>query len=670
MPHDVINRLVLEIDLESDENQAKTESDILFEQYVRLALDRVWARYGHVDAIFPDTVEIDLGSVDKTDLVYKLENSLSLLIEQHVNNPRHTASNNTSKTNDLSMASTFLDYLHRPIIPWDIDDVAAFDRATLVKIAIDEVVRSDNSFEQLLSMISRDLATCRRFFDIAFEHTLFPDVVAQITTSKTHKQESRILAELIRMLWECTKVNPEIFRDISYYIISGVLFTNQHNSNDAILLAIALIMEFGAVQKTDILNLLINNTSKSEQSLPVSKENKSKLDDSIDNKSNVSDFFVSNEYISFANNKTDEQHPCSNNSIHNDTSILLSTKKRDYNASQTSKLTEIKNLVDEQHPYTNNTIHDDTSILLNTKESDYNASQTSKLTEIENLDESVDTSEWHEATMLITLLNKISLSPQIVVSDIEQAERALSSLMTKINRLHTKDTAINNNTISNLKTKSGRLNIKDIVEIVIAIGNTDSEQPRQVDDRIQYLNQKIINIIGTQPLLTERIPLYNAGLVLYNPFLISFFDHLKLLENRRRFRSLEHQFRAVHLLHELSGMGEAHFEHLLPLNKLLCGVNMSFPVGEKFSPTERERDEIERLSKALISNWTIIKNSSVAGFQESFVRRRGVLERSDKDWILRVETKGIDVLLDDIPWNIHLISLPWNDYLIHVDWKL
>ena len=177
-------------------------------------------------------------------------------------------------------------------------------------------------------------------------------------------------------------------------------------------------------------------------------------------------------------------------------------------------------------------------------------------------------------------------------------------------------------------------------------------------------------VMRTQPDLKERIPIYNAGLVLFQPFLISFFDRLGLLESRKHFKSATCQIRAAHLLHELSGFGEIPVEHLMLFNKLLCGINIMFPIDCRFKISETESLEIEHLLRATIGNWAIIRNTSISGFQESFVKRQGVLERSQDDWILRVETKGIDILLDDIPWDIHLISFPWNNYLVYVDWHL
>ncbi len=183
--------------------------------------------------------------------------------------------------------------------------------------------------------------------------------------------------------------------------------------------------------------------------------------------------------------------------------------------------------------------------------------------------------------------------------------------------------------------------------------------------------KELLNIaIQTQADITEHIPVYNAGIILFYPFLISFFDKLNLLEDRKQFKSVKEQIKAVHLLHYLSGFHKDAFEHLMLLNKLICGVNILFPVGKNYPISEPEKKEINLLLKAVIQNWAIIKNTSIEGLQESFIKRKGILEQNQNDWILRVETKGIDILLENLPWNIRLISFPWNDFIIYVDWEI
>ena len=227
-------------------------------------------------------------------------------------------------------------------------------------------------------------------------------------------------------------------------------------------------------------------------------------------------------------------------------------------------------------------------------------------------------------------------------------------------------------TYAAMGTESVSLSEEDVVDVIAFLSARHEAESKwgvsQVDTA--RLQEVVAAAIRKQPDIEKRIPVHNAGLVLFQPFLISFFDRMGLLESRKSFKSLESQLRAAHLLHELSGFGGEHLEHLLPLNKLLCGINIMFPIGTTFEAMDEEKREVDGLLKATIRNWSAIGNVSPAGFQEAFVKREGLLERSQDEWILRVESKGIDVLLDYIPWDVHVLTFPWNDYLIYVDWKL
>ena len=202
-------------------------------------------------------------------------------------------------------------------------------------------------------------------------------------------------------------------------------------------------------------------------------------------------------------------------------------------------------------------------------------------------------------------------------------------------------------------------------------------QEIQVEDNLsspftesqKNLKERLSEVVKKQPKIKERIPIWNSGLIIFHPFLRTFFTRVGLMNPLGEFKSDECRFRAAYLLHALTGSTEPPQDHLMTLNKLLCGINILLPLDLEFEITEEEQNQITGLIKAVINNWTVIKNTSVAGFQETFVRRPGMIERSQDDWILRVESHGVDILLEEIPWNIHLITLSWMDYLIHVDWK-
>src|SRR6185503_17862302 len=125
----------------------------------------------------------------------------------------------------------------------------------------------------------------------------------------------------------------------------------------------------------------------------------------------------------------------------------------------------------------------------------------------------------------------------------------------------------------------------------------------------------------------------NAGLVLAGAFLPHLFRALDMLEQDEkgvsRMRDRAAASRAVHLLQYLvDGRTDAP-EPTLVLNKVLAGVPTEAPGGLQIEITEMERQICERLLKSIIGNWSAISNTSIAGLQETFLRREGKLMRRD-----------------------------------------
>ena len=167
----------------------------------------------------------------------------------------------------------------------------------------------------------------------------------------------------------------------------------------------------------------------------------------------------------------------------------------------------------------------------------------------------------------------------------------------------------------------------------------------------------------------KRIQITNAGLVILNPMIKFLFDALGFLDTSGIFKSENFRFRAVHVLQSVTGIAGKHYEHLMPLNKIICGMDLQMPINPEFKIKKNERTEINDLLKAVLQHWNVLKSTSAKGLQESFIQRKGTIEKSSKDWIVRVENSGIDLLLDDLPWSINILKYPWNDYIIHVEWK-
>lgn len=166
---------------------------------------------------------------------------------------------------------------------------------------------------------------------------------------------------------------------------------------------------------------------------------------------------------------------------------------------------------------------------------------------------------------------------------------------------------------------------------------------------------------------TESIYIGNAGLVILHPFLNELFTRIGLLREKRwKDNSSRHE--AVSVLEFLVSGQENIQEFNSSLNKILCGMEIS----EVLEPVEildsGVKAECMELLNEVIRHWSILRNTSVDGLRESFLQREGKLSPVDKGWLLHVEQKGMDVLLNSLPWGIGTIKLPWTEEKLHVEW--
>jgi contractile injection system tape measure protein len=166
---------------------------------------------------------------------------------------------------------------------------------------------------------------------------------------------------------------------------------------------------------------------------------------------------------------------------------------------------------------------------------------------------------------------------------------------------------------------------------------------------------------------SETLYVGNAGIVLLHPFLPRLFSHLALID-ARQFVTPAAQERAVHLLHFLATGAEHPEEHELPLHKLLCGVALTRPVARMLPLQQSEKDEAEHLLAAVIGHWAKLKATSPHGLRDAFLRRDGKLQRTPDAWVLTVEQRGIDILLDHLPWALSVVKLPWMARPLRVEW--
>ncbi|MEP4093024.1 contractile injection system tape measure protein [Reichenbachiella sp.] len=159
----------------------------------------------------------------------------------------------------------------------------------------------------------------------------------------------------------------------------------------------------------------------------------------------------------------------------------------------------------------------------------------------------------------------------------------------------------------------------------------------------------------------------NSGLVILWPYLTKLFELMDLVRNNQ-FDNEEKKYRAAHALQYLALGEQEGLEYNYPLNKLMCGLDIGEPIPMDVVLTQQEMDGCEELLEGVIQNWEALKGTSVAGLRGSFLKREGKLIRKGEDWLLKVEQKGYDILMDKLPWSISMVKLPWNKELIHVEW--
>ena len=164
-------------------------------------------------------------------------------------------------------------------------------------------------------------------------------------------------------------------------------------------------------------------------------------------------------------------------------------------------------------------------------------------------------------------------------------------------------------------------------------------------------------------------PIYAAGAVLLHPFLAVFFDQLGLLAAPGRFRDRGCRARAVLLAHHLATGAEDAPEPECGLFKLLTGTDLAEPVPRSITLMNSERQEAEALLTSVIAHWKRLGNTSPAGLREGFLLRPGRLARLAEGWRLTVERRGVDVLLDGLPWALSRVKTPFMSAPLAVDWR-
>lgn len=162
----------------------------------------------------------------------------------------------------------------------------------------------------------------------------------------------------------------------------------------------------------------------------------------------------------------------------------------------------------------------------------------------------------------------------------------------------------------------------------------------------------------------------NGGLVLLHPFLKSLFEQLNLCDQEGNWITKVSQHKAILLTQYLvDGTTRIH-ESDLALNKILCGFSVSEIVNVKLKITKSEKQKGIRLLEAVKAHWKVMNSSSIEALQQTFLKREAKLDLvKENGYELWIEEKGVDILLEQLPWGIGMIQTLWMENYLNCHWS-
>lgn len=230
------------------------------------------------------------------------------------------------------------------------------------------------------------------------------------------------------------------------------------------------------------------------------------------------------------------------------------------------------------------------------------------------------------------------------------------------------DIADRNRVLDKVKSKAsnhGQLWGKRIERIMYRVV---VKEEKEDDVQVVKSTKATNSITEEEPGDLEEIYISNAGLVLCSPFLPQLFNMLGLLQDGVFPDRIANE-RAVLLLQYMLYHDTFFPEYQMVLNKVLCGLTTGTPVDCAIEVSEKEKMTMEQMLNGMIQHWGKLGHTSVDGLIESFLRREGKLVQKDDGWLLTVEQKSFDMLLDSLPWSYTPIKHRWMKKSINVKWR-
>lgn len=211
----------------------------------------------------------------------------------------------------------------------------------------------------------------------------------------------------------------------------------------------------------------------------------------------------------------------------------------------------------------------------------------------------------------------------------------------------------------------GLIGAHAVDEWLAAVGSTSAEPER---DECGALLRDPARRRGVANVpLDDTISVGNAGIVLLWPFVSRLFERLGLV-SERRFDGDAAAQQAARLLHYAASGDADPAEFMLPLPKLLCGLDLVAPLDPAEALPAAACAEADAMLMAAIAQAPVLRAMTIDGFRGSFLLRQGQLGERDGHHLLRVERQGWDLVIERFPWSARVVRLPWMSSLLEVEW--
>lgn len=192
---------------------------------------------------------------------------------------------------------------------------------------------------------------------------------------------------------------------------------------------------------------------------------------------------------------------------------------------------------------------------------------------------------------------------------------------------------------------------------------TSTESLSKKTDDPAIVEKSIVNVHDDQ----NPQFITNAGLVILHPFLSGLFENVGYMEDDQWISEEAHQSSLLLSQYLVTGIDE-YAEFDLFLNKILMGYPLEDSLPIEIELSAFEKDETNDLLRSVINHWKALKNTSLQGLQNTFLQREGKMVKKESGWLLQVDQKPFDILLDKIPWGYSTVKTPWMEELLSVEW--